>query len=98
MTIREHIKAQEGAFYYFIKAFILDDESWKILLSLAAHEQVYVLSGVIRDFLTGEYNGARDFDCVLVHGNIKNIKIIQFLRKSERKVNSFGGVKIKRPK
>lgn len=98
MNIHEQIKAQEGAFYYFIKAFILDDESWKVLLSLASHEQVYVLSGVIRDFLTGEYNGARDFDCVLVHGNIKNVEIIQFLRKSERKVNSFGGVKIKRPK
>lgn len=97
MTIKEQIIAQENAFYYFIKSFVLDDESWKLLNALASHEQVYVLSGIIRDFLTGEYKGVRDFDCVLVHGNIKDVDIIQFLRKSERKVNSFGGIKIKRP-
>ena len=97
MTIKEQIIAQENAFYYFIKSFVLDDESWKLLNALASHEQVYVLSGIIRDFLTGEYEGVRDFDCVLVHGNIKDVDIIQFLRKSERKVNSFGDIKIKRP-
>lgn len=97
MTIKEQIIAQENAFYYFIKTFVLDDESWTLLNVLASHEQVYVLSGIIRDFLTGDYEGVRDFDCVLVHGNIKDVDIIQFLRKSERKVNSFGGLKIKRP-
>lgn len=97
MTIREQIKAQENAFYYFIKTFVLDAESWELLNVMASHELVYVLSGIIRDFLTGEYGGARDFDCVLVHGNIKNVEVIQFLRKSECKVNSFGGIKIKRP-
>lgn len=97
MTIKEQIIAQENAFYYFIKTFVLDGESWKILNALASHEQVYVLSGIIRDFLTGDYEGIRDFDCVLVHGNVKDVDIIQFLRKSEHKVNSFGGVKIKRP-
>lgn len=97
MTIKEQIIAQENAFYYFIKTFVLDDESWTLLKVLASHEQVYVLSGIIRDFLTGDYEGVRDFDCVLVHGNIKDVDIIQFLRKSERKVNSFGGLKIKRP-
>ena len=73
MTIREQIVGQEKAFYVFIKTFILDEESWRILNTLASQEQVYVLSGVIRDFLTGEYSGARDFDCVLVHGNVKNV-------------------------
>lgn len=97
MTIKERIIAQEDAFYYFIKAFVLDRESWKILVSLASHEPIYVLSGIIRDFLTGEYNGARDFDCVLAHGKIKNVDVIHFLRNSECKINSFGGVKIKRP-
>lgn len=97
MTTSDQIVAQEEAFFYFIKTFILDDESWKILNALASQEQIYVLSGVIRDFLTGEYNGARDFDCVLVYGNIKNVEVIQFLRKSTHKVNSFGGIKIKRP-
>lgn len=74
MTIKEQIIAQENAFYYFIKSFVLDDESWHLLNALASHEQVYVLSGIIRDFLTGEYEGVRDFDCVLVHGNITMVR------------------------
>ena len=95
MTIRDAIIAQEPAFYYFVKTFILDEDSWKALEVLTNHDQVYVLSGVIRDFLTGEYNGARDFDIVLQHGNFKDYDILRFLRKSERSKNSFGGVKIK---
>lgn len=95
MTIRDAIIAQEPAFYYFVKTFILDEDSWKALEVLTNHDQVYVLSGVIRDFLTGDYNGARDFDIVLQHGNFKDYDILRFLRKSERSKNSFGGVKIK---
>lgn len=94
-TIRDQIVAQEKAFYYFIKSFILDNESWEVLNILASKEKVYVLSGIIRDFLTGDFAGARDFDCVLVDGNIKNIEVIKFLKKTEHRVNSFGGIKIK---
>ena len=94
-TIRDQIVAQEEAFYYFIKSFILDNESWEVLNILASKEKVYVLSGIIRDFLTGDFAGARDFDCVLVDGNIKNIEVIKFLKKTEHRVNSFGGIKIK---
>ena len=94
-TIRDQIVAQEKAFYYFIKSFILDSESWELLNILASKEKVYVLSGIIRDFLTGDFAGARDFDCVLVDGNIKNIEVIKFLKKTEHRVNSFGGIKIK---
>lgn len=82
-TIRDQIVAQEKAFYYFIKSFILDNESWEVLNILASKEKVYVLSGIIRDFLTGDFAGARDFDCVLVDGNIKNIEVIKFLKKTE---------------
>ncbi|MDD6473061.1 MAG: dNTP triphosphohydrolase [Bacteroidales bacterium] len=62
---------------------------------LSSHDHVYVLSGVIRDFLTGDYGGARDFDIVLRHGNFKDFDILRFLRKSERSKNSFGGLKIR---
>lgn len=96
MSIRDIITAQEPAFNLFIKTFVLDDESWRALNQLARHDHVYVFSGVIRDFLTGDYDGARDFDIVLLHGNFKDFDILHFLRKSERSKNSFGGVKIRR--
>ena len=95
MTIQDAIIAQEPAFYYFIKTFILDNDSWQVLKVLSSHDNVYVLSGVIRDFLTGDYEGARDFDIVLQHGNFKDFDVLRFLRKSERSKNSFGGVKIR---
>lgn len=95
MKIQDTIIAQEPAFYYFIRDFILDKVGWETLKRLSSHDHVYVLSGVIRDFLTGDYNGARDFDIVLLHGNIRDYQILRFLRESERHTNSFGGIKIK---
>ncbi len=95
MSIRSDIIEQEQSFYYFIKTFILDNDSWQALKLLSNHNHVFVLSGVIRDFLTGVYEGARDFDIVLLQGNIKDSNIIKFLRQSKLRKNSFGGVKIK---
>lgn len=95
MLVREAIIAQEPAFYYFVKTFILDEDGWQALNILSNHDHVYVLSGVIRDFLTGNYDGSRDFDIVLRHGNFRDYEIMRFLRKSERNKNSFGGVKIR---
>lgn len=95
MSFRDSIIAQESAFYHFIKTFILDHDSWEILNHLTHYDQVYVLSGVIRDFLTGDYDGARDFDIVVLHGNLKSYEILRFLRNSEISKNSFGGVKIR---
>ncbi len=37
MTIREQIIAQVEAFYYFIKVFVLDDESWKVSVRILGH-------------------------------------------------------------
>lgn len=91
------INAQADSFYNFIKTFVLDEESWHVLNSIAKQDQVYVLSGVIRDFLTGDYEGARDFDCVLLQGGIKDKEIVTYLRSSKHSVNSFGGIKIRRP-
>ena len=95
MTTRDSIIAQESAFYFFIKTFILDRDSWQALMVLSKHDNVYVLSGVIRDFLTGDYDGARDFDIVLLRGNYRDPAILHFLRKSEMRKNSFGGIKIR---
>lgn len=97
MNTANIIDAQSESFYHFIKTFVLDKESWNVLNSITKHDQVYVLSGIIRDFLTGDYEGARDFDCVLLKGGIKHKEIISFLKSSKHTVNSFGGIKISRP-
>lgn len=92
-----YIHLQERSFYEFIKKFVLDEEGWDTLNNLTRHDHVYILSGVIRDFLTGNYDGVRDFDCVLLNGFLKNCDIIHFLRNSSYSYNSFGGLKIQRP-
>lgn len=65
------IHLQEKSFYIFIKDFVLDEEGWEALNNLTRNDHIYILSGIIRDFLTGDFDGARDFDCVLLRGNIK---------------------------
>lgn len=95
--IASRIHSQEKSFYLFIRDFVLDNQSWNLLNNLASHDHVFILSGIIRDFLTGDYNGARDFDCVLLNGTYKNSEVIHFLRESSHSVNNFGGLKIKRP-
>lgn len=92
------IHLQEKSFYIFIKDFVLDEEGWEALNNLTRNDHVYILSGIIRDFLTGDFDGARDFDCVLLRGNIKNAEVIHYLRESAYSLNSFGGLKIRRPR
>lgn len=94
MSVSDDIISQEQSFYQFIKTFVLDKDSWHALNRLAQRDNVYVLSGVIRDFLTGDYYGTRDLDIVLLHGDFKDMDIISFLRDTKRRKNSFGGVKI----
>ena len=84
------IHLQEKSFYIFIKDFVLDEEGWEALNNLTRNDHVYILSGIIRDFLTGDFDGARDFDCVLLRGNIKNAEVIHYLRESAYSLNSFG--------
>lgn len=96
--IAQLIHSQEQSFYIFIKDFVLDEEGWKTLNNLTSNDHVYILSGIIRDFLTGDFGGARDFDCVLLRGNIKNSEVIHYLRGSTYSFNSFGGLKIRRPR
>lgn len=78
--ISQLIHSQEQSFYIFIKDFVLDEEGWETLNNLTSNDHVYILSGIIRDFLTGDFDGARDFDCVLLRGNIKNPEVIHYLR------------------
>lgn len=95
--IARSIHLQEKSFDLFIKDFVLDEEGWFALNNLTHNDHVYILSGIIRDFLTGDFDGVRDLDCVLLKGNIKNAEVIHYLRSSTYSLNSFGGLKIRRP-
>lgn len=98
LQIANQIHLQEKSFNLFIKDFVLDKEGWDTLNNLTRNDHVYIFSGIIRDFLTGDFDGVRDFDCVLLNGNIKNTEVLHYLRGSTYSLNSFGGLKIYRPR
>lgn len=95
MTIPEQIRAQEESFHLFIRDVVLSSESWKTLSIIASHDHVFILSGIIRDFLTGKFNGYRDFDCTVLNGYIKDRNILSYLRSTNRFINNLGGLKIR---
>lgn len=91
------IQHQAKAFKYFLRNIVLDKLSYQVLELIASRCDVFIFSGVIRDFLTGEYEYSRDFDCVINGPLLKERTIIDYLKESTYKTNNFGGLKIKRP-
>lgn len=84
---------QAKSFKLFLKDFLLDDYSWNILTSISKQTDVYIFSGVIRNFLLGYFEN-RDLDIVVK--NIENIKIDKkYFENVEIKKNNFGGYKFK---
>lgn len=90
------IQHQAKSFKYFLRNIVLDQLSYEVLELIARQNDVFIFSGVIRDFLTGNYEFSRDFDCVVNGTFLKDSSIIDYLRNSTYKLNSFGGLKIKR--
>ena len=92
------IHSQARSFKTFLRDVVLDTDTWAVLKKLVQENDVYVFSGIIRDFLLGEYCGTRDFDCVLNDQSLHNVSVIDYIRSSVNyRVNSFGGMKIVRP-
>lgn len=58
------IQHQAKSFKYFLRNIVLDQLSYEVLELIARQNDVFIFSGVIRDFLTGNYEFSRDFDCV----------------------------------
>lgn len=94
LYLSQQIHLQEKSFNIFVKDFVLDENSWMVLNNLTLNDHVYIFSGIIRDFLTGDFDGVRDFDCVLLKGDLKNSEVIHYLKEMTHSVNSFGGLKI----
>lgn len=95
--IAEIINSQAKAFKFFLKNIVLDEVTYDALELLANHNDVFIFSGIIRDFLTGNFESVRDFDCVIKGLPMRNVDFFDYLRDSVNyKLNSFGGLKIKR--
>lgn len=90
-SIRESIKKQAPAFLEFLRLFVLDDISYKLLMEISSKTDVYVFSGVIRNYLLGE-PFSRDIDIV-----VRDLSSLFLSRESINDYtinkNSFGGYK-----
>lgn len=90
---KNSIRRQAPAFLEFLRQFVLDDISYRLLLEISSKTDVYVFSGVIRNYLLGEPL-SRDVDFVV--RNLDSIEIPLDLRQNYViKKNSFGGYKVK---
>jgi hypothetical protein len=88
IDIKRQIEANEVIFKDHLKRS-LDDSVFHFLDLLSDHVQVYIFSGIIRDFFL-KAQGYRDVD-LFIEGNIN---IEKELRNFEFRKNSFGGYKI----
>ena len=92
--ICKKIIAQEKSFKAYLEQFVLDKDCKETLDFLAKYTDVYIFSGLIRNFLIGEALICRDIDIVLGPINDRRQIPFDFLRTSEYRKNSFGGFKI----
>lgn len=92
-NIGDSISKQNRSFKFYLKEFLLDSDSWNLLTLISEQTNVYIFSGVIRNFLLG-YLENRDLDIVV--GNLDDISIPRkYLNNIYYKRNSFGGYKLK---
>lgn len=92
-NIKQKIDQQAYSFKIYLKEFLLDQKTWELLNLIALQTDIYIFSGVIRNFLLG-YLENRDLDIV-----VRNIdKVIlpkNYWNHIQLEKNSFGGYKVK---
>lgn len=96
LPISTIINTQAKSFELFIRTQIFDDKSWSIIQDITKVSELYIFSGIIRDFLTGDYSGFRDVDFVLTENKYFNRLIKTLLKNNIVDIyfNQFGGLKI----
>lgn len=90
------INAQAKAFELFLRTQIFDVKSWRVIQDITKAGELYIFSGIIRDFLTGEYSGFRDIDFVFTE-NKHFYRLMNILAQKgivDLQYNQFGGLKI----
>lgn len=70
--LERSINEQNMSFKYYLRDFMLTKDSWQLLLYISSQTDVYIFSGVIRNFLLG-YVYNRDLDIVVK--NINRLKL-----------------------
>lgn len=63
-NIKQKIDQQAYSFKIYLKEFLLDQKTWELLNLIALQTDIYIFSGVIRNFLLG-YLENRDLDIVV---------------------------------
>ena len=84
-NIELEIEQQNLSFKRYIQMFLLDYKSWELLLQISRQTDVYIFSGVIRNFLLG-YIENRDLDIVIRNINSIIVYLILILFGSKRKI------------
>lgn len=92
-SIRRYIDEQASSFYLYLEKMQLDPDSWSLLKTISAQTDVYIFSGVIRNFFLG-YIEIRDLDIVIRKTDNLHIPI-DYIRKTSILRNSFKGYKLK---
>lgn len=90
--IRTSLRSQAPAFIEYIRQFVLDDLSYQVLMDVSSQTDVYVFSGVIRNYLLGE-PVSRDIDFVV--RDLSSVQISnEIVERYNVTKNSYGGLKI----
>lgn len=88
-----YIQGRASAFYDYLQADVLGDRTRRMLTSISQRTEVYIFSGVIRNFLLG-FKENRDMDIVVSDMDAVNVCADE-IHGSDISRNSFGGYKVK---
>jgi len=86
--IRKMMESSSIGFYKYLEK-VLDDETFSIINKISERSNLYIFSGIIRNYFLG-VEEIRDVDIVLEN----EINIEKVFRRHKIKLNSFGGYKI----
>jgi hypothetical protein len=95
-SIKRDINSKSPAFNHYLQV-ILDRESYTSLMRLSQITEVYIFSGIIRDFLIEEIGYVRDID-IVIKSLLTRSCLRHCLRSKTVVRNSFGGLKIRSSK
>ena len=87
------IQAQAPFFRTFLTVFVGSQKVIEALDKLSEVAPVLIFSGVIRNYLIGEWASIRDLDIVLA--SPLTLDILRVLKNYQYRINSFKGVKVR---
>lgn len=92
------INAQGKSFSLYLKTFINVDILWNIIDKVVVFSDVYIFSGIIRNFLTGDVGIVRDLDIVISKRLPSHLFSVSDMRQFNIRRNQFGGLKLTKGK